>query len=527
MHIEKKNVLLVAMPFAGTNIPSIQLAILENYLKERDANILTKNLFLKAAEFYGINNYNFLIHPPNESYIAQIVFSRYVFPKHWSNNEKKIRIYFNEKIFKNNETYKDLTFDCYVQKTDNFYNWILKNVEWNNYDLIGFTLNYGQFLPSLAIAKKIKEIYPEKIIIFGGSRTVGKLGIKILKAFDFVDFIVSGDGEESLFRLVTDYKNYEAIPGLIFKKGKNIIWNNSDNNINLNDLSIPSYDNFYQELNNSSTDVQQFFQYFGYLPIEISRGCEFKCDFCPDANPIQNFTLERVLEEAVVNLEQNDMLLLHALDVLSYKSKGNNLVNLIQEVKEQGANRVYLNHAAIHTIIKKHESGELQEITKALGLGSENLPWLPVQVGVETGNERLAQEHIRRKAKGENWSEKVVEGYEVMIKHNWFPYGNVILGLPGETVEEANDTFILVKKLKEYGPSFLTVTAYVPSNKEVEPISENVSEVHEKIKKTCLSHTADSAMRLYVKDPTAKKQFPWMNKAVTSVMSKIGKKVYL
>jgi hypothetical protein len=32
MHNDKKNVLLIAMPFAGTDIPSIQLAVLEGYL---------------------------------------------------------------------------------------------------------------------------------------------------------------------------------------------------------------------------------------------------------------------------------------------------------------------------------------------------------------------------------------------------------------------------------------------------------------------------------------------------------------
>lgn len=55
MHSAQKNVLLIAMPFAGVDIPSIQLGILEAYLKERNANIKTRHLYLKAAEFYSIN----------------------------------------------------------------------------------------------------------------------------------------------------------------------------------------------------------------------------------------------------------------------------------------------------------------------------------------------------------------------------------------------------------------------------------------------------------------------------------------
>ena len=75
MHNGGKTVLLVSMPFAETSIPSIQLALLESYLKQRKINITAKHLNLKIAEFYGLHNYNYLINSPNDSYAAQIVFS--------------------------------------------------------------------------------------------------------------------------------------------------------------------------------------------------------------------------------------------------------------------------------------------------------------------------------------------------------------------------------------------------------------------------------------------------------------------
>ena len=181
---DKKNVLLIAMPFAGIAIPSIQLSVLEGYLKEREINITTKHLYLKAAEFYGVNNYNLLITIPNESYTAQMVFSKYVFPEHWEKNQNKFREYFKKIASGHTELQKNLTFEDYVEKTDRFYNWIIENIDWKSYDIIGFTLNYGQFLPSLAIAKKIKELYPEKKIVFGGSRTVGELGRRVLSVFN-------------------------------------------------------------------------------------------------------------------------------------------------------------------------------------------------------------------------------------------------------------------------------------------------------------------------------------------------------
>ena len=281
MHSDSKNVLLFSMPFAGTAIPSIQLAILESYLKERKISIKTQHLYLKGAEFYGLNNYNFLIYPPNDSYTAQMVFSKYVFPDHWKKNERKFREYFNLNLSQNKEIEKNFSFEDYVQKTDAFINWILDNTDWQSHDIIGFTLNYGQLLPSLAIAKKIKELKPEKKIIFGGSRTTGLLGVRLLESFDYIDFVVSGDGEDSLYLLASDYQNYESIPRLIYKKGNKVFWNKSDDFVDINKLPIPCFDSFYEQLKSSSLEVQQYYYYNGKLPVEISRGCWWnQCSFC-------------------------------------------------------------------------------------------------------------------------------------------------------------------------------------------------------------------------------------------------------
>ena len=280
MHDEKKSVLLVAMPFAGVTIPSIQLPVLEGYCRKRGIKIETRHLYLKAAEVYGLQNYHALIYPPNDSYTAQMVFSRYVFPQHWKNNEDRFREFFNQHSVQNSHL-QQFSFDEYVQRTDVFYQWVLEHVDWRSYDIIGFTLNYGQLLPSLAIAKKIKELAPEKKIVFGGSRTVVTLGMNVLRAFQYVDFIVSGDGEDALFRLASDYENYKSIPRLMYRMGDEVLWNKSDAVVDLNTVPIPSFDQFYQELVSTSVDVQQYYQYYGRLPVEISRGCWWnRCTFC-------------------------------------------------------------------------------------------------------------------------------------------------------------------------------------------------------------------------------------------------------
>lgn len=281
MHDGKNSVLLIAMPFAGLAIPSIQLPLLQGYLTERDIIASTKHLYIKAAEFYGINNYHCLITRPNESYTAQMVFSKYVFPNHWQQNQERFRDYFQRMVASHSKLQNNLTYEDYVDRTDRFVTWVLENVDWNSYDIIGFTLNYGQFLPSLAIAKKIKELAPEKTVVFGGSRTVGELGIRVLRSFDYIDCIVSGEGEEALYQLAFDLSNTTTIPNLIYRDHEQILWNKTDKVIDMNSLPFPQFEDFYNDLWSTNDEVTQYFLCHGRLPVEICRGCWWnQCTFC-------------------------------------------------------------------------------------------------------------------------------------------------------------------------------------------------------------------------------------------------------
>ncbi len=277
MHKDKNNVLLVSMPFAETSIPSIQLALLETYLKKESINIETINLYLKAAEFFGLKNYNFLINSPNDSYVAQMIFSKYVFPEYWEQKINDFKDFYNKNIADE----ECFSFEDYEKQTDEFYNWTIKNIKWDDFDIVGFTLNYGQILPSLAIAKEIKQEYPDKKIVFGGSSTVDQLGIRVLETFDWIDFIVSGEGENTLYKLAIESENYKSIPGLIHRNNDKVIFNPPSQNIDLNTLPFLTFNSYYRDLSNVSDDIQQYFHLYGRLPIEFSRGCWWnKCSFC-------------------------------------------------------------------------------------------------------------------------------------------------------------------------------------------------------------------------------------------------------
>ncbi len=265
------------MPYAGIMIPSIQLATLQAYLQAHDIPAQTRHLYLTAADTYGLTAYHALIYPPSDSYTAQLAYTRYLFPDHWHHHHEKIKDHYDATI---NKHHTAPTFDDYLHHTDDFYHHALDHLDWHHFDLIGFTLNYGQLLPSLAIAQHIKTQDPTKTIIMGGSRTTGDLGTAALTAFPQIDYIVSGDGEEPLRLLATDH-DPTTIPGLIHRKDGKPHWNTTRSDLDLADFPIPTHDDFFTHLRHCGSELQQFFHYSGRLPVEISRGCWWNhCTFC-------------------------------------------------------------------------------------------------------------------------------------------------------------------------------------------------------------------------------------------------------
>lgn len=433
MHSAQKNVLLIAMPFAGVDIPSVQLGILEAYLKERNANIKTRHLYLKAAEFYSINNYNLLIYPPNDSYTAQMVFSKYVFPEHWKENKEKFREYFN-KTTAHTLNKQHFTFDDYVQRTDNFYNWVLANVDWQQYDIIGFTLNYGQFLPSLAVAKKIKELNPDKKIIFGGSRTVGNLGKRVLESFPYVDFIVSGDGEEALYRLAYDYQNYESLPNLIYRKQNEIVWNQSENTVDLSSLPIPFYDSFYEELSLTSPEIQQFFCYNGKLPVEISRGCWWnKCTFCN-----LNIQHKKYREKNVDKIIEEIEFLSNKYKILDFQIISNNLPVkdhrvLCEKIKQLGKDFSFFAEARADYL-----NSEDYILLKEAGFNT-----------IQTGIESFSSNYLRKMNKGARVIDNIA-ALKFCRENGITNRYNLIINYPNEETIDFEETKKTIELFKQY-----------------------------------------------------------------------------
>ncbi len=103
-----------------------------------------------------------------------------------------------------------------------------------NAGLIGFSVNMWNYHKSLEIAQIAKS--KGAIVVFGGHHATA-VAENILYNREYIDFVITGDGEKSLFDLV-NHKHCNEIQNLVYRIDTSIIKNNAVN-IDIKELPIP------------------------------------------------------------------------------------------------------------------------------------------------------------------------------------------------------------------------------------------------------------------------------------------------
>ena len=190
----------------------------------------------------------------------------------------------------------------YQETFDIAYGFLGRYIEKAKPKFLGFSIIDGNIDASLAIAKLIKEKYPEIKILFGGNGVecldFGRLPNTNYRTneYTFIDAISRGDGEMTFVDILKSDWSEESllnIKGLVWNCNGVFIHNGMRANISMNDLPVPDYssleDNYYYKSVYQDTK-----------PLTMSRGCPFRCSFCsvPDYIPEYRYrTTDNVIEE--------------------------------------------------------------------------------------------------------------------------------------------------------------------------------------------------------------------------------------
>jgi len=194
---------------------------------------------------------------------------------------------------------------------------LVDSIDWERYDIVGFSLMFDQTLASLCVAKWIREHHPDKLVLFGGSSCHGEMGVEMARAFDCVDVVATGEADTAIVDLVRALRAGEPldrIPEIAFRRGGTVVRTEPAPLLrDLDWLPLPDYDDYFAAVRKAGITPAIYF--------ETSRGCwwgqKHLCSFCglnTSGLAFRRKSAARALEEIVTLSEKYECPWLAATD---------------------------------------------------------------------------------------------------------------------------------------------------------------------------------------------------------------------
>jgi len=269
--------------------------------------------------------------------------------------------------------------------------------------LCGFSCYVWNEKYCLLLAEKIKSIWPNCKIIFGGAQT----SKKFLK-YKFIDSVILAEGEESFLQILRAINANQDLDQIYNKK-------------RMQDLDIPSpyitgvFDKIIKDNPNSLWS----------MTFETNRGCPYACTFCDwggvTYSKIKRFNLERVAQdlEWCVDKPVNYLICADA-NFGIFKERDIEIAKMIRSVADRGM------IDSVNLQYTKNSTETVFDIAEILGDLSKG-----ITVSVQSmNNDTLGV--IKRTNLDINDLKKIMD---ISQTRNILTYTEVILGLPLETLE--------------------------------------------------------------------------------------------
>jgi radical SAM superfamily enzyme YgiQ (UPF0313 family) len=182
---------------------------------------------------------------------------------------------------------EDIDVDIREYTINNELDFILKDIYANNYDVILFSTYIWNVNDIVKICNNLKKVNKNVKIALGGPEVTYD-SEESMKKYDFVDYILYGEGELVFRDFVKSLKgdiDIKDVDGLVYRNNGEIVRNKPMKDIENLDI-IPSP---YVDLNKA--EYENRIVYY-----ETSRGCPFNCQYCLSSTlqGLRYFSIDRV-----------------------------------------------------------------------------------------------------------------------------------------------------------------------------------------------------------------------------------------
>lgn len=298
-------------------------------------------------------------------------------------------------------------------------------------DVVAFSTYVWNHQYNYAVARRLREVNPNCLIIFGGPEPA-ITDPNLFRDNPFMDIVICFEGEITFRRVLQNFANkqWENIPGLLINRDGEAIKTEDAKRIeSLEDIPSPYLTGVFDQIIAENPNVE----WNGTL--ETNRGCPFQCTFCDwgslTYNKVKHYNLERVFDEL-------EWMAQHRVGFISitdanfgmFPDRDNLIADKIIEVQER-----YGYPKTFSVAWAKNQKREVVDIiTKLLNAPGFNQG---LTLSVQSLDVDVL-ENIRRKNMEMN---KLEEVFELCEQRNIPTYTELILGLPGESLQSWKDNF--------------------------------------------------------------------------------------
>jgi ribosomal peptide maturation radical SAM protein 1 len=295
-------VLLLSMPFAALERPALGASLLQARLRREGLVCDLRYLGFEFAALVGLEDYFWIQSAlPYTAFAGDWTFTRSLY-----GDRPQADAAYIDQILRRTWRLDDATIARVLRvrgHCEPFLEYCLESIRWKDYDVIGFTSTFEQNLASLALAKRLKSRHPRVQIVFGGANWEGEMGEALHDHFPFVDFVCSGEADESfpaLLERLAAGGRADGVPGIVHRVGSATVANGPARLVrHLDSLPFPDYDDFVAAL-----EAHSWASITPVFLLETSRGCwwgaKHHCTFCGlngGAMAFRSKSADRVIDE--------------------------------------------------------------------------------------------------------------------------------------------------------------------------------------------------------------------------------------
>lgn len=311
-------------------------------------------------------------------------------------------------------------------------------------DIVGFTVTNWDFTEAIRIAAMIKSFNDNIKIVFGGPQP--SLCINETLAYEEVDFVVYGEGEETFLELIENLSSvdsdYRHINSLCYRDERGRIILNPPRPLIavLDSLPYPAYELFeYEEY--AALGQRR-------LGISATRGCPYGCIFCTGSSLMGRTTRYRSPDVVVAEMKYwaNKYNITHFCfnedNIFGQTGYGE---KLLDEIEKSGLDITYSLEVGVRA----------DSLSEKLCKRLADTGCTIVAVGVESSDPVV----LKNVNKGETIDE-ITQGIRNAKKAGLFVKGYFIVGLPGDTFEKTKRSVSYAKKEHIDMPRFALAQAF-------------------------------------------------------------------